>query len=428
MPILAWSVAVQAQISLTGQYIPRPELRHGYKSLASSSQDPAFFVSQRTRLVFTYATSKYKFGVSAQDIRTWGSQSQLNKSDNLLSMHEAWGQVFFKNNLSLKIGRQELVYDDHRIFGNVDWTMQGRSHDLVLFKYAGKKLQLDVGAAYNQDKEQLDNNIYTVANNYKTLQFLWIHKKFSENLNLSLLFLNNGVQTSSSGPGGVTEYQTSFSQTSGARLIYGKGRWNFNSSFYFQTGEDGTGKNLSATNFAANLAYNGIKKLTFIGGVELLSGTSQTDPSEDKNRSFNPLYGTNHKFNGFMDYFYVGNHLNTVGLQDISFRTLYKSGKHRMGAQLHFFSSAANIIDSTEYQSSGSIVAKDNYLGTEIDLNYVYVASKQIQLIFGYSQMFGTSSMVEIKGGDKDASSYWSYIMLKLTPVFVKKEKKKKDD
>jgi len=345
VPILAWSVHVQAQISLTGQYI----------------------------------------------------QSQLNISDNLLSIHEAWGQIFFKKHLSLKIGRQELVYDDHRIFGNVDWTMQGRSHDLALFKYAGGKLKVDVGAAYNQDKEQLDNNVYTVPKNYKTLQFLWMHNKFSENLNLSLLFLNNGIQTSRSSPGGVTEYQTRFSQIAGTRVVFAKNKWRFNGAFYFQSGKDRTGRSLSATDFLGDISYHVIKKLTLTGGVELLSGTSQTDPDVDKNHSFNPLYGTNHKFNGFMDYFYVGNHLNSVGLQDISFKVVYKTGKHLMAAHAHFFSSDANIIDSTEYQSSGRMVAMDKFLGTEIDLSYAYFHSKEMSFQFGYSQMLEPTQWLKLR-------------------------------
>lgn len=129
-----------------------------------------------------------------------------------------------------------------------------------------------------------------------------------------------------------------------------------------------------------------------------------------------------------MDYFYVGNHLNSVGLQDILFKVVYKTGKHSMAAHAHFFSSDANILDSTEFESSGRIVAKDKYLGTEIDLSYAYFHSKELSFQFGYSQMLGTSSMVEIKGGDKDANSYWTYLMLKLTPVFLNKEIKKKNN
>ncbi len=38
--------------------------------------------------------------------------------------------------------------------------------------------------------------------------------------------------------------------------------------------------------------------------------------------AFTPLYGTNHKFNGWMDYFYVGNHGSSIGLQDINAKIL----------------------------------------------------------------------------------------------------------
>jgi hypothetical protein len=45
---------------------------------------------------------------------------------------------------------------------------------------------------------------------------------------------------------------------------------------------------------------------TLRGGFELLSGTDLQEP--DKNSAFTPWFGTNHRFNGHMDYFYVGNH------------------------------------------------------------------------------------------------------------------------
>ncbi|MDZ7608893.1 MAG: hypothetical protein U5K79_25710 [Cyclobacteriaceae bacterium] len=38
-----------------------------------------------------------------------------------------------------------------------------------------------------------------------------------------------------------------------------------------------------------------------------------TDLTDTNDKSFNPLYGTNHKFYGYMDYFYVGNSHGQVG-------------------------------------------------------------------------------------------------------------------
>jgi hypothetical protein len=63
-------------------------------------------------------------------------------------------------------------------------------------------------------------------------------------------------------------------------------------------------------------------------GYEYLSGNSYN--KTDKVYAFEPFYGTNHKFNGFMDYFYVGNHINSVGLHDAWLKYGYKQKGNSM--------------------------------------------------------------------------------------------------
>ena len=81
------------QFSLTGELRPRTEYRHGLKTLASKDQASAFFTSQRTRLLLDYQGEKFNIGFNLQDIRVWGSTSQLNITDNFSSVHEAWGEI-----------------------------------------------------------------------------------------------------------------------------------------------------------------------------------------------------------------------------------------------------------------------------------------------------------------------------------------------
>jgi len=155
----------------------RPEYRRGYKSLTSSDQDPAFFISQRTRVKLHYGAEKFSFFIGLQDVRTWGSTSQLNISDGFLSVHEAWGEVHISDQFNLKVGRQELAYDDHRILGSVNWAQQGRSHDLVLLKYEKNRFKWHTALAFNQNPEQLTTTFYSISNNYKTMQFIWLHSE-----------------------------------------------------------------------------------------------------------------------------------------------------------------------------------------------------------------------------------------------------------
>ncbi|MDV7396925.1 hypothetical protein RZS08_36340, partial [Arthrospira platensis SPKY1] len=118
----------------------------------------------------------------------------------------------FATNWSVKLGRQELVYDDARIFGNVDWAQQARTHDVALFRYEGS-FKLHAGFAYNQQNDLLFTTNYDLAGNYKSMQFLWFNKKWNQ-LNVSALFLNNGLERKYS-DANIDVYETMFSQTGG---------------------------------------------------------------------------------------------------------------------------------------------------------------------------------------------------------------------
>ena len=91
--------------------------------------------------------------------------------------------------------------------------------------------------AYNQDKEQLSTNYYSVQRNYKTMQFVWLHKDF-ENTRASVLFLNNGVQSA--------DTTMNYSQTLGTYWNFDLGTLKLNASGYYQMGKDGLKKDLSA--------------------------------------------------------------------------------------------------------------------------------------------------------------------------------------
>lgn len=411
----AFSTELIAQFELSAQLRPRAEYRHGYKTLPVTDADPAFFVSQRTRLNFDYMASKFIIGFSLQDVRTWGDVPQLNASDNSSSLHQAWGQYFFTESFSLKAGRQEIVYDDSRIFGNVDWAQQGRSHDAAILRFNNDAVRIDAGFAYNQSGQNLFGTVYDLNGNYKTFQYLWAHKKFNK-FGVSVLFLNNGMQNFREID---TSYRTLYSQTMGTRISYKGGKFSANGAFYYQGGKDAKDMDLSAHYFAADVKYAFSDAIGLLLGYECLSGTSQRDKldnSFDKNNSFTPLYGTNHKFNGHMDYFYVGNHVNNVGLRDVYLSLLYKKNRFSGVVTVHNFFSAAVIIDPAEQAND-----LDNNLGLEADLGIGYKLAESLMLKAGYSHMFATESMVALKGGDTDATANWAWVMLSFNPSLIKK-------
>ncbi|MGQ7870416.1 hypothetical protein [Sunxiuqinia sp. sy24] len=384
-----------AQFSLSGEFRPRTELSHGYKSLANSDQDASLFTAQRTRLNARYQSDKLVTSLVLQDVRTWGSQAQLvGNEDYATSVHQAWAEVFFTPEFSMKAGRQELIYDDHRIFGNVGWAHQARSHDLAIFKYESN-IRLHLGLAH-QENSNPANNLFDGNDAYKDLQFVWFNKKWNE-ASLSLLILNNGIPENT-----VDGQEVNYSQTLGGHATYQLGNFNLAANAYLQTGKTGTGSNLSAY----NLLFEATCPRGITWGYEQLSGTAYDD---NKNKSFTPLYGTNHKFNGFMDYFYVGNHANSVGLNDVYAKYNYAKDKLSLNAHLHYFSTAAKISADAS-----------NYLGTELDLGAGWKISPEAQISGGLSWLSAGKSMELIKGGDHSTSNYWGWLMLSVTPNFIK--------
>ncbi len=403
-----------AQFQVAAEYRPRTEYRHGYKSMVTDDDKAAFFTSQRMRLNGVYTLDKLKIGMSLQDVRVWGDVPQQSSSSNQVLLYQGWAEYLFTKQFSMKMGRQELKYDDERILGNADWAQQARVHDLALFKYE-KSFKLHVGLAFNQESEKTKTTDYNIIGNYKAMQFVWFNKKIDA-LGLSLLFLNNGLQNKSTDA--IPVFKTAFSQTVGTRLVYDKKSISLFGATYYTTGKDITLRDLSA--YYATLGLSA--KLNDIWGAalgwELLSGTSQKEKKANANytnNSFTPLYGTNHKFNGYMDYFYVGNHLNSVGLNDLYGNISYKKKKFSVVLTPHIFSAANDVLNPAV---SGKVMSKS--LGTEIDLVAGYKLDENIQLSGGYSQMFGTETLKALSGGENKATNNWVWVMIAFKPGFLK--------
>jgi len=397
------------EFEISTELRPRFEYRHGYKTLIPDDSDAASFISQRTRLNFNYRSDKLNAYVAFQNVRVWGDVESTSLSDkNGITAHEAWAELLLDPKLSLKFGRQEINYDDQRLFGSVGWAQQARSHDAFIASYKPNvNNRLDFGLAMNENSETLFDTDYDVTN-YKAFQYLWYHTKLDA-IELSFLILNNGLAYNDDNN---NKQYVDYNQTIGSRLTFNKNRINADASFYFQTGkfED---MDVNAFNIAVNSYYK-INPNFIVGlGVEYLSGTDM-NTTDTTLKSFNPWFGTNHKFNGLMDYFYVGNHANSVGLLDFNASLGYDKDKFSAKLAPHLLSSAATVINNDNHEMSNS-------LGTEVDVVLGYKWTKDVSFNAGYSQLFATETMEVLKGRDKDNNNNWAWIMITINPsLFIK--------
>lgn len=394
--------AFAQQFDLSAELRPRYENRHGFQLLLDTNEEGSNFISQRTRLNFDFKNEKLKLKIVMQNIRVWGDVGTLSSDDKTSALHEAWAEAILNTKTSFKLGRQEISYDDQRIFGSVGWAQQARSHDAILFKHIpNANNKLEIGFALNTDSQSNIDILYSNAAGYKSLQYAWYHGDFDK-IGLSFLLLNTGIEYLDVGDNQTIGYM----QTIGSRLTCKSGKFNANAASYFQTGKSKNAK-VSASYFAGNIGYKFTTEW-FIGlGVEQLSGTDSNASSTDI-KSFEPLFGTNHKFNGYMDYFYVGNHANNVGLTDINMTLGYSKNKFSAKLIPHLFSAAADVFDGT--------TKMDASLGTEIDFTIGYKVAKDINLNAGYSKLFATDTMEVLKGGDKDENNSWAWVMITFKP------------
>ncbi|BDD04850.1 alginate export family protein [Aureibacter tunicatorum] len=412
-----------SQVTIDAQIRPRAEFRNGFKTLSGEEIDPAFAISQRTRLTVGYTTDKIIMKIAMQDVRVWGDRAQASMNDGASTMvNEAWAQILFNQNFSLKLGRQALSYDDERILGGLDWAQQGRWHDAMVFMYNKNDFTIHVGGAFNQQKEVLEGTYYDPAfNNYKNMQYTWMSKKIA-GVDVSALVMNTGFQYSDDTPL-ASDTTINYLQTMGINLKKNTADWGIFGSIYHQTGKNKANQNVNAWLASVNAYYKPTNKLKFGVGTDYVTGQDMNAQGDKTVSTFDPLYGTHHKFYGFMDYFYVGSPHQNVGLWDKYISVDYKvNSKWNVALKAHHFNSAADIYARTE---GGSFAAEieDSYLGTELDFTFGYKYNEYISLVGGYSQMFASSSMEVLKGGSSTTGNNWAWLMLNINPrIFTSKK------
>lgn len=444
-----------AQFTLDGQYRPRFEFRNGFKSPIIETNEPAAFVEHRARLTGGYKEEKLGFKLSVQDIRVWGETGQINKTDQNLSVHEAYGEYYASKVSFFRIGRQELGYDGDRFIGTLNWAAQGRSFDAVKYIYKNDSTGLTINAVltFNQDGLAADGspepanlvgtayttpagkNATTVFNLDlpKAQQLLHINKKFSSG-DIGLMLL---AETRESFDQDGNQIGTPFQQYHigltpnikfGEYKLGIKGFYTGGTAAKYQSTDQI--KETKLGGYFANLIFQATNAPAKpLIGVDYISGD---DEKTDGIEGWAPLYGTNHKYYGLMDYFYVGNGHGGVnnasaGLVDIYLKTTFKAGeKNQILGHLHYFMADKSRTYGTR-KFSGS-------LGTEIDLVFVRNISPGVQFKAGYSHMLGITETMQALKGQYDSTSdsfnevkgvqNWAWLMIDFTPRFLNLSKK----
>lgn len=418
---LLFSFGLKAQqadneFTLDAQLVTRGELRAGgFKADSLDKYRRTQFVLGKYRITADYKRSWLEVKLSPQFSGVWG------QGGSNISLYEGWANLKSKHGLFVKIGRQELDYDNERIIGNDDWTMTAPTHDVLKFGYDGESHKVHLMAAYNQDPDNMDNGNQYYSGGlqpYKNMQTLWYHYDTPKKMfGISLLGMNIGMQSAMQDETDVTYYQ----QLVGTFMAFRHKYCSLEGEFYYQMGKQEHGLPIDAFMGSVKATVKPSEKYNIFVGYDYLSGDKYfTVPAEghlglvhhDKIRGFNAIFGSHHEFYGAMDFFYMKNYYRgfTPGLQN-----LYIGGNVSpvdglgLNAGYHYYAIATNL----DYLDSKT-------LGHEVDFSASYAFNKAVSVSAGYTYMHGSETMVklqQIQEVTEQRNLHWGWLMLSVKPT-----------
>ena len=420
IPVATVAVAQENdnQLSVGLQMLSHGEMRLGGLDAANAeeatSDDNAYFLMERTRLVVDYQRSGLETRVSAQHKGIWGQKGQGS-----MNLYEAWAKLSTKNGLFAQIGRQALSYDDERIIGTNDWAMAALSHDVLKLGYEGQGHRAHLILAFNQNAENTYGGTYYTdgAQPYKTMQTLWYHYDFHQiPLGASVLMMNIGLQGGEKDGIGDNAPHDRYQQLVGGYLSYKPKPLALEASYYRQMGRNENNGKIEAwmASFKAqwqiNRQWSTVMGYDYLSGDDYLAVRSKSTfgtPRHEVFKGFTSVYGSHHKFYGLMDFFYVKTYLDSFspGLQN-----LYVGGTCRPTKDLSLKMTYHYMATTTK------LYEMDMTLGHDVDLEASYQIMKDARLSLGFSYMTGTETMQKLKLADANNNLKWGWFSLIITP------------
>lgn len=297
--------------------------------------------------------------VEVQDVRTFGEETSTlgDFSADGFDLHQAYTRIRPFEGFEIKIGRQEIALENHRLVGTVGWTEQARAFDGARVSYEWKALQ--AGAFWARVAEDFGgknpSDVDLVAVNLRWNAHAWA--------NVAAL--------------GVVDLSKATEKRRGTIgvLLNGAGcGFDYAVEGYYQTGSEKGGIDYASWLAAVKAGYTApLSWKPFVDVfAELVSGDD--DPTDGTVKTFDTLYATNHKFYGEMDFFLnLPVHSQGRGLMDIG---------GAIGATPH--ETVLTKVTVHHFRSMEDPDGAGDTFGTEVDLRINWAPIKHLKLDFVY--------------------------------------------
>ncbi|MCP4001395.1 MAG: alginate export family protein, partial [Gammaproteobacteria bacterium] len=408
------------------------------------------FTLQRIWIDFDADISRNLRGfVRLQDSRTFGAEQSTTGNLGRVDLMEGWIDIRnlddwspLLKNISLKVGRWQQFYGNHRLIGHLNWANQGRGYDGAKLRWDDKQGNWVDVFAYQISEDQTggvsgENGsgvavIGTAGQRDEVFWGAYSHFKVPGVKGVIaepyLIIRNRSRDADGSRLGTVAGEQR---YTVGARIHGKKIPWLPGVDFTFeqawQTGklESGLGAgsarsqdiNAFAGAWGAGYTFSNVPWTPRIGYDFVYASGDDNAGASGRNNTFSQLYPTGHARLGYIDFH---------GWQNIEDHqihlTLKPTKKLVFKADYHMFSAAED--GDNWYSVGGGINAlgtslgagSDDEYGDELDLTLKYQMFKHLGVTVGYSHYFIDDAIEDyangaINGtGNFDGDTDWFYI------------------
>jgi hypothetical protein len=463
--LLATTMAQAADVTMGGEFWTRYEVfeRHDFED----QTDADSYIQGRVRLNANVnvndTTSAF---IQLQSNRSsWGSANEgdgtgtvpagisgnqsVNDMQRDVGMHQAYFTLknFAGLGVDAKVGRQEIILDAHRLFGNTLWTMGAHSHDAIRLDHKHDNMTISYAfITENEEGRAVDPN----DGEDVTTQYLYANFAGVLGGKLSTMYIYRadgcgGTYSSGSCLGGANDTHTiGFRQ---AGQLFGL---DYRGEYYYQFGEAQGQAARTTTGNAAGGTSGGflnqgadVDRSAYMFGVrvgkqfknvsmkpkltvwyDFLSGTSDQDGKDNNWKSFETVYDTGHKFYGLLDNFLgVGTGAcNTgtcgLGLQDAAVKAqINPVAGWTLQADYHWFSTAVGVAGSPQRSlTSGGGVTESSDLGRELDVTLInkYNANTKIMIGYGNYNQGPLLKALRPAYGNDDANWFYTQVHVKF--------------
>ncbi len=382
---------------------------------------------------FAYANAPAVPGTAAK--RGYGHESDT------VDLHQ--GYVMIGNHkefpLSLKVGRQEMIYGEERLIGAFGWNNIGRAFDAAKLRWQNAWFGADFFTSHPVIPE---DGVFDVDNDHD-----WFSGVYATSTKIPATILDVYFLSRNASPQAINDVPNPQFPQPSARDIYtigGRlkskpgelGSWDYSLEGAYQFGNYSDLRLPAGTPRLTQDAYMFVAQggYTFTDwwatprlGAEFSYSSGDSNPNDGTHGTFDNLFPTNHKFYGYMDFISLQN------IQDVrSIFQLKPTTRLSVAIEGHGFW-LANTHDNFYNVGGaprGGIAATptgngyginpgySDFVGTELDVIAGYAVTRFAQLEAGYGHFFTGDYIRQSLGNPAFGSKDANYVYLQATINF----------